>query len=192
MASSSPLSRVIDAKKSPHGERLRLPCGIFWKGYYDFILLWSSRKWKNYFLVADAYKQSKLIDKGKSKYKYIVSNVHLKLPHCYVIDFNDIGKYNFTDCLILIDEASIYCDNRDWKNFGKDKIAYAMLHRHYNVDMAFYSQSYNGYDSKLRSITSHVYYVTRGLLLPISKAVRIPYGIIIPDKKIMQAQNMVK
>lgn len=138
---------------------------------------------KTTFLVADAFKYSKLISKGKCKYKYIASNVSLKLPHCYLIDFNDIGKYEFSDCLILIDEASIFCDNRDWKNFGKDKIAFAMLHRHYNVDMAFYSQSYNGYDSKLRSITSNVYFVTRGLLLPISKAVRIPYGIIIPDKK---------
>lgn len=138
---------------------------------------------KTTLLVADALKESKKIDKGKSRYKYIASNVSLKIPHCILIDFDYLGKYLFENCLILIDEASIYCDNRDWKNLSKEKIAFAMLHRHYNVDMQFYSQSYNGYDSKLRSITSEVYYVTRGLILPVTKAVRIPYGIIIPDRK---------
>lgn len=136
---------------------------------------------KTTLLAALAYKESKRIRKGKSRYKYILSNVELNIPEVHFIHFDDIGIYEFTDSLILIDEASIFCDNRDWKNFSKAKVAFMMLHRHYNCDFHFFSQSYNGYDSKLRSITSHVYYVRRGLLL--TKYTRIPYGIIIPDRK---------
>lgn len=136
---------------------------------------------KTTLLAALAYKESKRIEKGKSSYKYILSNVELNIPHVQLIHFNDIGVYEFVDSMILIDEASIFCDNRDWKNFSKQKIAFMMLHRHYNCDFHFFSQSYNGYDSKLRSITSHVYYVRKGLLL--TKYTRIPYGIIIPDRK---------
>lgn len=136
---------------------------------------------KTTLLAALAVKEAKKIRKGKSKYKFILSNVELNVPEVYLIHFDDIGVYEFTDSLILIDEASIFCDNRDWKNFSKAKIAFMMLHRHYNCDFHFFSQSYNGYDSKLRSITSHVYYVKKGLLL--TKYTRIPYGIIIPDRK---------
>lgn len=136
---------------------------------------------KTTLLAAIAVKEAKKIRKGKSKYKFILSNVELNVPEVYLIHFDDIGVYEFTDSLILIDEASIFCDNRDWKNFSKAKIAFMMLHRHYNCDFHFFSQSYNGYDSKLRSITSHVYYVRRGIFL--TKYTRIPYGIIIPDRK---------
>lgn len=138
---------------------------------------------KTTLLAADAFAESKRISRGKSKYKAIYSNVELFIPHTFVIDFDMLGRYLFENCLILIDEASVFCDNRDWKNFGKEKIAFFMLHRHYDVDVKFYSQSYNGYDSKLRSITQNVYYITRGLILPITKCMRIPYGILIPDRK---------
>lgn len=139
------------------------------------------RSGKTTILASFAYKESKKIQRGKSKYKYILSNVELNIPGVHLIQFDDIGIYEFTDSLILIDEASVFCDNRDWKNFSKHKIAFMMLHGHYNCDFCFFSQSYNGYDSKLRSITSNVYYVRRGLFF--SKYTRIPYGIIIPDRK---------
>lgn len=138
---------------------------------------------KTTLLTSIAFKNSKLISAGRSKYKIIYSNVPLLLDHVVLINFDDIGLYDFQDALILIDEASVYLDNRDWKNFSKVKMAYMMLHRHYKVDFCFFSQSYNGYDSKVRSITENVYYVKRGLIPGITRFYRIPYGIIIPDKK---------
>lgn len=138
---------------------------------------------KTTLLTSIAFKESKLISSGRSKYNCIYSNVPLLLDHVVLINFDDIGIYDFQDALILIDEASVYLDNRDWKNFSKVKMSYMMLHRHYKVDFCFFSQSYNGYDSKVRSITENVYYVKRGLIPSITRYYRIPYGIIIPDKK---------
>lgn len=131
-----------------------------------------------------ALQESKKIIKGKSKYKYIFTNVHLKnIPYCYYLDFMLVGKAELENAYCLIDEASVYCDNRDYKNFGKDKISYFMEHGHYNTHWVFFSQSYNGYDIKLRSITESVYYVKKSRLLPtFTRYYRIPYGIIIPDK----------
>lgn len=129
----------------------------------------------------------KLIESKKTDAKYIYVNFPVKgFKHTYLFDFKDIGKYDFSDCYMVIDEGSVYCDNRDWKSFGKDKIAWFMLHRHYNVkEILIASQSYSGYDAKLRAITENVYYVRKSGLLRhwITKYYRIPYGIIIPDKK---------
>lgn len=128
-----------------------------------------------------------LIEKGKTDCKRIYVNFPVKgYKHTVLFDFNEIGKYDFSDCYMVIDEGSVYCDNRDWKSFGKDKISWFMLHRHYNCkEILIASQSYSGYDSKLRSITEHVYYVFRKGLLRhwVTGYFEIPYGIIIPDKK---------
>lgn len=131
-------------------------------------------------------KEDRLIEKGKSIYTDILVNFPVKgFKHTHLIDFSDLGVYDFQHCLIVIDEGSVYCDNRDWKNFGKDKIRWFMLHRHYYCDIIIASQSYSGYDSKLRSITERVYFVQKKGLLGIwfTSYYRIPYGIIIPDRK---------
>lgn len=144
------------------------------------------RSGKTTLLVKLALKESKRIKKGKSRYKRILTNFGTKnIPYCYQIPFSAIGKYDIADSFVIIDESSIECDNRDWKNLSKSFINFMMLHGHYNTKFVFASQSYNGYDKKLRSITDNVYYITKkgitGLFL--SKVLRIPYGIIIPDKK---------
>lgn len=141
---------------------------------------------KTTYLVKLALKESRLIKKGKSRYKRILTNFGtVNIPFCYQIPFSAIGKYDVADSLIIIDESSIECDNRDWKNLSKDFINFMMLHGHYNTRFVFASQSYNGYDKKLRSITDNVYYITKkGVFgLWFSRVLRIPYGIIIPDKK---------
>lgn len=131
-------------------------------------------------------KEDRRIEKGKSNYKYILVNFPVKgFKHAYKLDFNDIGKYDYENALMVIDEGSVYCDNRNWKSFGQDKVSWFMLHRHSRCDIVIASQSYSGYDAKLRSITEEVYYVSRKGLLGIfwTSYYRIPYGIIIPDRK---------
>ena len=41
---------------------------------------------------------------------------------CYKLEFMDLKKYDFSDSLILIDEISLFADNRDFKSFDKDLI----------------------------------------------------------------------
>lgn len=138
-------------------------------------------------LVSRIREFDQLIEQGRTIARYIFVNFPVQgFKHTIYFDFNDIGKMDFSDCYIVVDEGSVYCDNRSWKAFGSDKIAWFMLHRHYNCpEILIASQSYSGYDSKLRSITENVYYVfKRGLFsLWFTGYYRVPYGIIIPDRK---------
>ena len=122
---------------------------------------------------------------GVKKYKNVYGNVRLKVDGYTYVDNECIGKYLMRDCLILIDEATIFADNRDYKNFSKDKIKYFLEHRHFKCDIILFTQQWDGVDRKIRSITDRVYYVYKGKILGhwFTTYYRIPYGIIIPDPK---------
>lgn len=120
------------------------------------------------------------------KYKNVYSNVPLSIPGVTYIDNDAIGKYALEHALILIDEATLYADNRDYSNFSKDKITYFLEHRHFNVDIYLFTQQWDGVDRKIRVITDRVYYVYKTWFLGLwfSEYYRIPYDIIIPDPKV--------
>lgn len=123
--------------------------------------------------------------KKSGRYKNIYCNVHIAVEGVTYIDNECIGKYNLADCAILIDEATLFADNRDYKNFDKGKITFFLEHRHYSADVFLYTQQWDGIDRKIRVITDRVYYVYKGKLLGkwFTRCYRIPYGIIIPDPK---------
>lgn len=60
------------------------------------------------------------------------------------LDFNDLLKYEFTkdneEGVIIIDEAGIYINNRDWEKLSKDVINFMKLHRHFRIDVYIFSQ----------------------------------------------------
>lgn len=119
------------------------------------------------------------------KYRNVYSNVPLKIFGVTYINNDCIGKYALEDALILIDEATLYADSRDFKSFSKDKVTYFLEHRHFNVDIVLFTQQWDGVDRKIRVITDRVYYVYKGWLLGrwFTRYYKIPYGIIIPDAK---------
>lgn len=121
----------------------------------------------------------------KGKYKNVYSNVGINVPGVTIIDNDVIGKYLLRDCLLLIDEATIFADSRAYKSFSKEKMEYFLTHRHYCADIVLFTQRWDAVDLKIRSITDRVYYIKKGLLLGrwISTCWRIPYDIIIPDPK---------
>lgn len=130
-----------------------------------------------------AHKAYKAVKSGK--YRNVYSNVRLSMFGVTYIDNNCIGKYDLCDCLLLIDEATLFADNRAHKEFSRDKIEYFLLHRHYNADVILFTQQWDGVDRKLRVITDRVYYVYKGLFTGhwFTKYYRVPYGIIIPDPR---------
>ena len=121
----------------------------------------------------------------RSPYKNIYSNVQLNLPGITYIKNEDIGKYQIENGLLLIDEATIEFDSRDYKNFSKRLVQFFLLHRHYNVDIELFTQQWDGVDKKIRVITDRVYYIYKGIFTGVwfSRYYRVPYGIIIPDPK---------
>lgn len=140
---------------------------------------------KTTFLTSIALKESKLLLSGRSRYKHIYSNIPLLINGVTFIKNECIGKYDLRDCLLLIDEATLFADSRDFKSFSRDKVEYFLEHRHFRSDIVLFTQQWDGVDRKIRTITDRVYYVTKGKLLGhwISRCYRVPYDIIIPDRK---------
>lgn len=132
-----------------------------------------------------AYLASRHCLRRKKKYKHVYGNVHMAIPGYTYIDNFCIGKYDLSDCLLLIDEATLFADSRAYKEFDKDKLSFFLQHRHYGCDIYLFTQQWDGVDRKIRVITDRVFYVYKGFLLGRwwSAFYRIPYGIIIPDKK---------
>lgn len=119
------------------------------------------------------------------KYQNVYCNTHIAVPGVTYIDNFCIGEFELVDGLLLIDEATLFADNRDYKSFGKNKVEFFLEHRHDNLDIILYTQQWDGVDRKIRVITDRVYYVYKGKLLGrwFTRCYRIPYGIIIPDPK---------
>lgn len=100
----------------------------------------------------------------------------------FLFDDEDIGKFSFTDCDMIIDEASISYNNRNFKKglMTQDRIAWFKLHRHYGVrNIYVYSQSYDDMDITLRRLADRLYLIKRTLIpwLSIIKHIRIRIGI---------------
>lgn len=123
--------------------------------------------------------------KKRSPYKQVYGNIALTGIKNYIqIQATDLGKYMLEDCLILIDEGTLQFDSRDYKNFSKAFVEFFMLHRHYNADVAIFTQGWDAIDKKIRLVCDRVYYLHKSFLTGWYKTIvwRIPYGILIPSK----------
>lgn len=99
----------------------------------------------------------KLAQQSLKKGRKVYTNFYCK--GCYTLNFDDLGVYDYSDCDILIDEISLICDSRSWKDY-KDNTKYFMaLHGHYGVNLVYCSQSYMDCDKKIRNITDYLYYI---------------------------------
>lgn len=111
------------------------------------------------------------------KSKYMNEPVYCNVPIKDTIDFSwedDFGTYAIEDATIIIDEAGLELDNRNFAmNFsdvvdkktgklihnGKQKLETAKLHRHYGLDILLLSQ-WTDQDLKLRNLSQN-YWVCR-------------------------------
>lgn len=107
-----------------------------------------------------------LARKGLKRGLKVYSNIPIK--GCYMFNpINDLGRYNLNDspddCLILWDEAGVSANNRQWKNFPKEAIAFLNQHRHYHCQIFIFSQTYNNIDISLRNLCQDVHFIRRGI-----------------------------
>ena len=141
---------------------------------------------KTTYLSALALKISKEISLGKSPYKQILGNIDLKgIPFYQRIKFDMLGRYCTKYSAILIDEATIEADSREYRNFQRYTNDFLLLHRHHLCDLYFYAQIWNAVDLRIRTLCNNVYYVYKPPLLGhwFTRMYKIPYAIIIPDPK---------
>lgn len=91
----------------------------------------------------------------------------------------DIGKYMMASGKVIIDEAGIEYNNRNFKAFPPDAIYWYKYHRHYQCSVDVFSQSYEDMDITLRRLAQN-YYVVKKSFLPyfvVCKRIRRKVGI---------------
>lgn len=121
----------------------------------------------------------KIVYERRNAYSHVYTNFFLKGAE--KIDFKDLGKYNFENSLILLDEMTLDADNRDFKSFSKSALSFFTLHRHMHCDVIYCAQNYQNVDKKIRDLTEVLYYVKSispafewlKKLLPISRATQV-------------------
>ena len=77
------------------------------------------------------------------------------------IKWEHVGKYNFKNSVVLIDEAGIDVNSRKFMELTADKIKYLKTHRHYRCEMWFASQAYDDIDITVRRLSQRYYLVSR-------------------------------
>lgn len=98
---------------------------------------------------------------GKKRYDRVYCN--FSMAGCYKLDYSDLGKYNFENCLILLDEMMNEADSRDFKKFDAEKKYFFSNHRHYGLDIVYFTQAWDDVDKKIRNNTQELYYIKKFL-----------------------------
>ena len=91
-------------------------------------------------------------------YKRVFSNI--PIDGTYKLDFEMLGKYEYDDSLLVIDEAGSLADSRNWKAFDNDLRDFINMHRHYQCDIIICSQSFD-IDKKIRDRVAQVFYLDK-------------------------------
>ena len=138
------------------------------------------RSGKTTLLTRIAIKEQIKITRGLSRYKAVYSNVGVNYPGIRSCKWDYVGKYDYKECLLLIDEATLFADNRNYKKFEQYKTDWLMTHGHDKCDMIIFCQACNGIDKKIRDVTEKVAYIRKFLCWSI--IVNLPRDIIIPEQ----------
>lgn len=109
----------------------------------------------------------KIMHDAENAGKKVYSNV--PIIGAYRFDIEDLGKYELKDCVLIIDEAGAKLSNRNWQhNLNMAQITTLKLHRHLNIDVWLFSQSYGDVDNKFRELTTGLYMLKKS---------RIPFRV---------------
>ncbi len=90
----------------------------------------------------------------------VYSNVPIKGTY-QLNPVQDLGTYDVSNALVIIDEAGIEYNNRNFKDFKKNNLEFYKYHRHYKCDVAIFSQDYADMDLKLRKLATRYFLVKK-------------------------------
>lgn len=127
--------------------------------------------------------------KGKT-YKNVYSNVQLNIPGIKYVTTKDFMVYDISQGLILLDEASIEMNGRNYAKISMKIIEFILLHRHAKVDIVVFSQA-NNIDKTIRTVADRCYYIYKGLFTGwlFTKYYRIPYTMFLKEKDDTSGDN---
>lgn len=101
---------------------------------------------------------------GVEPTKVVFTNFECK--GCYKLDFDKLGLYNFSHCLILIDEIMLFADTRNFKTFPEHLKKFFAKHRHSHIDIIWCSQYWDDCDKKIRVLTQKFYLMEKSKIFP--------------------------
>lgn len=95
------------------------------------------------------------------------------------INPKDLGKYMYENCSIIIDEAQIEFDNRNFKSFTDELKFFFSNYRHFKCDIYVVSQSWEDLDIKIRRQAKRIY-IMQNSFIPFTillQRVRMRFGL---------------
>ena len=105
-------------------------------------------------------KELRRIYRKKSPYRNLYANFENKLSNS--VDLKGLGEWSFPyKSYVVIDEAGIEYNSRKFKTMSKELIAWFKLHRHYQCDVDFISQSWEDIDITVRRLADELWYIRR-------------------------------
>lgn len=113
---------------------------------------------KSTLLTKYAIRELRKLKSGKSAYKHVLTN--FPVYGCEQVQVSDLGRYEIENSLILIDEITLDCDSRDYKNFSVALKNFFTLHRHVGNDVIYFMQDPSRVDKSIRNVTYSLYYVS--------------------------------
>lgn len=97
--------------------------------------------------------------------RHVKTYSNFLLKDSILLDENDIGKYDFSNSVLIIDEIGAGCwNNRNWKDFPKETIKYLKYHRHFKTKIYGFSQSFNDVDVTYLRLCSRFYLVQKSII----------------------------
>lgn len=126
-----------------------------------------------------------LLRKKKKQYSHIYSN----FPISFMKKINHVDWVNFRfppNSAILIDEAQLYFNSREFSKLTKSGIGmqlldYLTMCRHYQVDIFFITQSANRIDLQIRELADYIYFLKCTYKIPFTKKPFLVRGVQFPD-----------
>ena len=94
-------------------------------------------------------------------YEYVYTN--FPAFGCYKLDYEDIGEVEMSHSLLLLDEAQLEADSRNFKNFSDNKKMFFSLHRHMHCDIVIATQEASMVDKRIRDLATKQYELTNGI-----------------------------
>lgn len=113
---------------------------------------------------------------ASGEYAHVVSNIDTKV--CPKININDLNSKTLPpNTLLLIDEAGIVFNNRNFKSFSGGLVEFFKMHRHEGVDIVLFSQSWEDVDVIIRRLTVALFHVKKVGAISLIRRVNKRVGI---------------
>lgn len=83
---------------------------------------------------------------------------------CRQFDKSDIGTWLMEDCLVILDEAGVEFNSRNFKsNFTPAQIKWLKYHRHERAMIMIFSQGFDDADKIIRTLSTAAFVVRKGI-----------------------------